>query len=610
MFRLLIPLLFFLLHSLCLADTARHGLSLYGPVGLKYRAGQPYGYANPRAPKGGTLRLSSVGSFTKLNPFTLKGVPAPGLGLVFESLMDASEDPEEVFSEYGLLAQHVAIAPDRMSITYTLQPNARFSDGTPMTADDVVFSFNLVHDPEFAPFYKMYFADVFKAAKMSPRAVKFYFKKYNQELPLIVGQLKILPRHIYGAPGKKFGSDFDDRIPVGSGPYLVASYDKSKIITYRRNPDYWGKGLAVNQGRYNFDTIAFKIFLDPITEREALKAGQIDANQISSSREWALEYNGRDVKKGRLKKALFPHERVSGMQCYAFNLRRPLFQDVQIRKAISAAFDFDWMNENLFYGQYRRQMCFFDNNKELMSHGPAQGTERAELTALQKKYNRQGHIAVPTEAITVGPFNIGDYPRTVPLETRIKLTNEFLDKKGWRFDPLKKVRVKGAQTLRFTILLDSPQWVRIVTPFIETLRRIGVQAEYQLVQPAEYAARLESFDFDMVVAVFGQSRSPGNEQRDMWSSRSADIRGSRNLIGIKNPAIDDVIDNLVRADERRTLVKYVHELDRILCANFYVIPHWYLNADRAVYWDKFAQPKKMASSAGFLSNIMNWWWIR
>lgn len=612
------PLLFLLILGLLRplpAGEPRHGISLYGPQDLKYKPGQCYEHANPQAPKGGTLKLFILGSFTKLNPYSLKGRVAPGLGLglglVFENLVDDSSDGDEHFSQYGLIAEKIAVAADRLAITYYLNPKARFSDGKPLTADDVIFSFNLIKHPEYHPFYKAYYADVEKAEKLDRHTVRFTFKKYNQELPLIMGQLAILPKHVYGVEGKDFGKDFDD-LAVGSGPYVVESFERGKHMTLKRNPDYWGKDLPVNRGRYNFDRIIYKVFLSAIPARESLKGGQTDANQISSSKDWAREYSGAFVKMNYIKKRTFAHNRVAGMQCYVFNLRKPLFKDIKVRKAIAAAFDFEYMNQNLFYSQYTRQLCFFDNNKKMYSRGPAAGEVRRILLELRKKYNQPAakKYYVPKHAITRGPYNIGDLPGggRLSIHDKITLANIFLDKEGWIYDREAGARKKGRQLLKFEILISNAGWERIVNPFIERLREIGVKASYRLVQPAEFVKKVKDFKFDMIVAVFGQGSSPGNEQRNMWLSKAADITGSRNVVGMKNPAIDEAVGKIVAASDRKTLVTYVQVLDRILCANHYVIPHWYIAYDRAIYWNRISGPKKYAAKSAFLDNVINWWW--
>ncbi len=599
--------LILLLAGTALVSGPRHGISLYGPQDLKYKEGEIYRHANPDAPKGGILRLASQGSFTKLNPFSLKGTPAPGVMMVFETLMDDSVDGDEPFSQYGLLAEKVELAEDKNSITYYLNRNAKFSDGRPVTADDVVFSFNLIQDPEFFPSYKSYYEDVEKAEKIDDLTVKFTFRKFNQELPLIVGQMGVLPKHIYGVEGKNFGSDFDE-IAVGSGPYVVESFDKSSHITFKRNPEYWGRDITVNKGRYNFDKITFKVFLSDIPAREALKGDIVDADQVASSKDWALEFDGDYFKKNYIRKETFKHNRVSGMQCYAFNLRKPMFQDVKVRKAVAAVMDFEFLNKNQFYGQYKRQLCFFDNNPEMMSRGPAEGKVKEMLAALQEKYGRE---FVPKDAIARGPYNIGDLPdgSIMPIEDRVKLASKMLDDEGYAYDKELKTRKKGEVVLSFEILIASQAFERIVNPFIERLGEIGIKATYRLVQPAEYIEKIKDFKYDMIVANFGQSMSPGNEQRNYWSSKVVDVKGAGNYAGIRNPAIDDVVEQLIAAKDRKSLVACVQVLDRILCANFYVVPQWYIDYDRAVFWNRFGRPPTYAAKTSFEGNLMSWWWF-
>lgn len=591
--------------------SAQHGISLYGPSGLKYGPGEPYVHANVDAPKGGTLQLPSMGAFTKLNPQSLKGTAAPGLGLVFETLVDGSEDGDEPFSQYGLLAERIQLADDRMSITFHLHPEARFSDGEPLTADDVVFSFNLIHDPDYVPFYRAYYADVDAAEKLDSHVVRFRFRTYNQELPLIIGQLPIMPKHVYGVEGKTFGADFDTTA-IGSGPYVVAGYDPGKYVLYKRNPNWWGANLAINRGRFNFDEIRYRVYLDPVAWREALKGGEVDAAQINSSKDWATEYNGDFFERGYMKRGMFPHDRVSGMQCFAFNLRKPMFQSIKLRKAIASVFDFDFMNREHFYGQYVRQVGYFDNNPEMMSRGPAEGEVKEHLEALRNKYNDRATktVHVYRDAITIGPYNVGQTPgETVDINARIAAANRLLDAEGWLFDKEAGGRVKDGQRLAFDILISSGAWQRLVNPFTENLAKIGIQARYKLVQPAEYRKKVKSFDYDMIIANFAQSLSPGNEQRDMWMSESADVPGSRNVVGIKNPAVDEAVESLIAARTRADLVAWVQVLDRILCSNHYVIPHWYISYDRAVYWNRFSRPSQYASKVGFESNLINWWWF-
>jgi microcin C transport system substrate-binding protein len=374
----------------------QHGLSLYGPQDLKYKPGQNYVYANPNASKGGNLVLSDFGAFTKLNPASLKGVTAPGIGqLVFQTPMDSSADDDEAFSQYGNLVEKVELAKDRLSMTYTIYKQARFSDGHPLTADDFVFSFNLIKDPEYHPIYKEYFKDIKSIEKIDAHTVRYHFAVYNQELPLITGQMLIFPKHVYGVKGKSFGANFDE-IAIASGPYTVEKYEYGKYITFKRNPNWWGKDIGINRGRYNFDHVTYKIYLDPVAQREAFKGGEFDMQLINSSRDWALDYKGDFVKKGYYIRGEFPHTRVAGMQGFAMNMRNEFFQSRKVRAAIAMAFDFEWSNQNLFYGQYTRNECYFDNNPEMKAAGIAQGDVKTLLVKLREKYKNH----VPKTALT------------------------------------------------------------------------------------------------------------------------------------------------------------------------------------------------------------------
>ncbi len=596
--------LFFTLAALFLAIPAHaggsHGLSLYGPEGLKYKAGEPYDYGNPNAPKGGQLVLADFGAFTKLNPFSLKGVPAPGIGsLVFQTPMDSSADDDEPFSQYGSLVESVELAEDRLSMVYHLNKAARFSDGQAVTADDFVFSFEVIQDPEYHPFYKQYFKDITRVEKIDAHTVKYHFALFNQELPLITGQMTIFPKHIYGAKGKSFGSDFDN-MAVGSGPYVVDKYEFGKYITLRRDSNWWGRDLAINRGRYNFDTITYRIYLDPIAMREAFKGGEIDADMINSSRDWALDYKGDFVKKGYYLREEVPHERVAGMQGYAMNMRNPIFLSRKVRAAIALAFDFEWSNSNLFYGQYTRNENYFDNNPEMKATGRPTGKVLALLAELRKK-----HLGdVPKTALTKPPGAPG---QGQPLDKNLALAGALLDSDGWKIGA-DGVREKDGKKLEFLQILVSPAFERISEPFKNNLQKIGVDMDIKVVQVAEYEEKLRNFKFDMIVASYPQSRSPGNEQRNMWSSEAADTPGSRNFMGVKNAAVDELIEKIVQAATREDLIVCIQALDRILMHQFYIVPHWYIAYDRLVYWNRFSRPRVNASQSPVLNNIIEWWW--
>ncbi|MBT6718360.1 MAG: ABC transporter substrate-binding protein [Nitrospina sp.] len=580
--------------------TPKHGLSLYGPQDLKYNPGQPYDHANPKAPKGGNLVLADFGAFTKLNPASLKGVTAPGVAqLVFQNAMDSSADDKEPFSQYGNLVEKAEVAEDHLSLTYYLYKKAKFSDGHPLTADDFVFSFNLIKAPQYHPIFKEYFKDIKSIEKIDAHTVRYNFAIHNQELPLITGQMFIFPKHIYGAEGKSFGADFDD-MAVGSGPYTIEKYEYGKYITYKRNPNWWGKDIAVNKGRYNFDRVTFKIYLDPVAQREAFKGGEFDMQLVNSSRDWALDYKGDFVKKGYYLREEFPHTRIAGMQGFAMNTRNEIFKSRKVRAAIAMAFDFEWSNKNLFYGQYTRNDCYFDNNPELKSQGIPTGEVKTLLESLRKKYKK--HVPKTTLTKPVGAPGQG-----LPIERNLKVANSLLDSAGWKIGS-DGIRSKGNHRMEFELLLAGPGFQRIAEPYKNNLKKIGVKMTIKVIQVAEYEERLRNFKFGMIVAGFAQSRSPGNEQRYMWGSESADTPGTRNYMGIKNPALDELVDKIVSAKNRKDLVTNVQAQDRILTHQYYVVPHWYIAYDRAVYWNKFGKPKINASQAAISNNILEWWW--
>ena len=597
----LLACLTFFLTSNGFAGKATHGLSLYGPQDLKYKPGQSYSYANPNAPKGGQLTLNALGAFTKLNPASLKGVAADKLDqLVFQTPMDGSADDDEHFSQYGSLVEKVELADDRLSMIYHLRKNAKFSDGKPVTADDFVFSFDLIQDPEYHPFYKYYFTDIKSAEKLDSHRVKYTFKLYNQELPLIVGQMIIFPKHIYGQKGKKFGSDYD-AIAVGSGPYTVKKYEFGKYITYKRNPHWWGKDLAINKGRYNFDEITVKVYMDPTAMREAFKGGEYDVGFISSSRDWALDYKGDFVKKGYYLRKELHHTRVSGMQGFIMNLRNPIFKSRKVRAAISLAMDFDWMNQNLFYNQYTRSECYFDNNPELKPQGLPQGEVKAMLLALRKKHGKE---FVPK---TVFTKPVGAPGQGISTEKNITLANKLLDSEGWKRGA-DGYRKKKNKVFEIEYLYFSPQWERIIEPFLNNLKKMGIKVKTKRVQLPQYEERVRGFKYDFMTASFQASRSPGNEQRNMWSSEAAKVPGSRNWIGIENPAIDELVNKIVEARTRKELVHAVQAMDRILTHQFYVVPHWFISYDRMVYWNKFSHPEIIPSASPRQSHFLEWWW--
>jgi microcin C transport system substrate-binding protein len=567
---------------------ASEGMSLFGD--LKYGPGfTHFDYVNPQAPKGGTMRLSAIGTFDTLNPFVINGVPAEGIGMIFDTLSAASED--EPASEYGLVAKSIELSPDRLSVLYTLRKDARFHDGTPMTPDDVIWTFNTLR-AKGLPMYRSYYGDVTKVTKEGDRGVRFYFKSAkNRELPQIIGEMPVLSKAYWS------GRDFEKTTldpPLGSGPYTIQSLDPGHSITYRRVADYWGADLPVNKGRYNVDTIRYDYFRDATIALEAFKAGQYDVRQENSSKDWATGYASPALRAGLIKKEQIPNELPSGMQGFGYNLRRPIFQDPRVRKALAYAFDFEWSNKNLFYGAYQRTRSYFDNS-ELAATGVPKGHE---LEILDKF---RGQIP---DAVFTTEYDPPKYDGSGNIRDGLEKALRLLMEAGWTFKGEQLVDAKTGQPFAFEILLDNPQFERIVLPFVQNLKRMGITARVRTVDTAQYERRMETFDYDMTVVLFPESLSPGNEQREYWGSKAADEQGSRNLLGINSKVVDALIEQLIRAPDRASLVAHTRALDAVLQYGYYVIPNFHLAAFRVAYWDKFRRP---AISPRYALGFNTWW---
>ena len=574
---------------LAAADPApRHGLAMHGEP--KYPAGFPhFEYVNPDAPKGGLVRLASVGSFDDLNGFIVKGDPAEGLGLIYDSLMAQAAD--EAFTQYGQLAESIEVPDDRSWVIFTLRKEARWHDGKPVSADDVIFTFNTLME-KGRPHYRLYYSGVDKVEKLNERRVKFAFKPgENRELPLILGQIEILPKHYWE------GRDFSKTTlepPLGSGPYRIKTVDPGRSITYERVADYWGKDLPVNKGSYNYGQMRYDYYRDATVALEAFKAGEFDFRLENSSKDWATGYDIPAVQKGWIKRAEIKHNRPAGMQGFAYNTRRDLFRVRKVREALAFAFDFEWANKNLFYGQYVRSRSYFDNSELAASGLP--GPDEAKLL---EKYRGK----VPEEVFTKSyapPKTDG----SGQIRGNLREADRLLKEAGWTVKDGKRVDGSG-KAFEFEILLVSPQFERIVLPFVGNLERLGIVAKVRTVDSAQYVRRLEGFDFDMVVMTFGQSESPGNEQRNYWGSAAADQPGSRNFMGIKDPVVDELIEALIAAPDRKALIARTRALDRVLQWGFYTIPQWHLDFDRLALWDKFGVPR-VTPSRGVQFNT---WWI-
>jgi microcin C transport system substrate-binding protein len=572
------------------ADAA-HGVSIDGV--LKYPADfVRFDYTSDKAVKGGSLLLHDLGSFDKMNPFTLKGSPPDGLDtFVFETLAVASLD--EPFAEYGLLASDIEVADDRLSVTFTLDEKARFSDGTPVTVEDVQFSLETLKSDKAHPFYQAYLQDITRAEILDRRRVRFHFAKVNRELHMIAGQVPIFSKAFYTA------HPFDDPTmtpPLGSGPYIVAEINPGKSITYRRNPDYWGQNHPTRRDMFNFDTITYKYFKDQIVSVEAFKAHEFDFMYVNIAKQWARDLEGPKFDQGLIIKEMLPHKNNAGMQGFVFNLRRPLFADRRVRKALNLAFDFEWANSKLFFNQYTRCSSYFSNS-ELAARGLPKGLELDYLLPYKAELPPEVFTREPTPFTTASPNS---------LRGNLRQAKELLAEAGWQVRDDQLVN-KESIPFKFEILLVSPSFERVMAGYVNNLKKLGIQADYRTIDPALYVDRLNRFDFDMTVNVFGESQSPGNEQRDYWHSSSADRPGSRNLIGIKNPAVDHLVEKVIYAQTQKELTAACRALDRVLWYGYYLVPNWYVAKHRVAYWNMFDRPDKLPLYYTPLQMLTTWW---
>ena len=563
---------------------AMHGTPKY-PPGFTH-----FDYTNPDAPKGGEMRLNAIGTFDTLNPFALKGVPATGLGNLFETLTESAQD--EAFTRYGLLAESMEMPADRSWVAFNLRPNARWHDGNPVTPEDVIFSVNILKTKGH-PFYRAYFKNIEKAEKIGPRKVKFSFSGGdNRELPLIAGEVSILPKHFWD------GRDFEKttlEIPIGSGPYRIKSFEPGRSITYERDKNYWGTDLPVRQGQNNNDITRYDYYRDTTVALEAFKSGEYDFVLESSSKNWAAAYNVPAVKQGLIKKELLKHELPTGMQAFVFNTRRPQFADPRVRQALGYAFDFEWSNKNLFYGQYTRTESYFSNS-ELASRGLPSPAELEILTPLRGQ--------IPEEVFTT-EFHLPSTDARGNIRANLRKGLALLRQAGWIIKDRILVNAKSGEPMRFEVLLVSPAFERVVLPYVQNLKRLGVDARVRTVDTSQYQNRIDNFDFDVSIGSFGQSLSPGNEQRDFWGSAAANRPGSRNIIGIKSAAVDKLIDLVIAAPDREALITRSRALDRVLLWGHYVIPQWHIQSFRIAYWNKFERPK-ITPKYGL---CLSCWWI-
>ncbi|MEC7791407.1 MAG: extracellular solute-binding protein [Pseudomonadota bacterium] len=566
-----------------------HAMTMFDNEIPKYTTTFPYfDYVNPTAPKGGTLRLAVDGTFDSFNSFIPKG-NAASTGSVETLLVNSADEP---FTAYGLVAKTMEWPADRSWVIFNLRPEARWHDGTPVTADDVVWSFETLVEKGM-PFYRYYYSAIDSAEALNTHRVRFNFKESgNQELPLITGQLPVLPKHYWAS--RDFSATTLDP-PLGSGPYRIQKFEAGRYIVQERVTDYWGANLPVRRGMNNFDIIRTEYFRDATPIRLALKAGDIDFRLENQSKAWADDYNVAVVDKGLLNKEMVPHRQPTGMQAFVMNTRRTLFQDPRVRQALGYAFDFEWSNRTLFNGQYTRTTSYFSNS-ELASSGLPEGSE----LALLEHYRGRIPDTVFNQAFRIPVTDGSGRPRE-----NLRKATALLKSAGWSVRDLKLINEATGVPFRFEVLLSSKAFERIVLPYTQNLKLLGIEAKIRLVDRTQYMERYRQKDFDMLVAVWGQSETPGNEQREYWGSDAADSVGSRNLAGIKDPVVDELIELLVKSDSREQLNVRTRALDRVLLWGHYVVPHWHIRADRVLYWDKFSRPATPVRSGVMRSR---WWY--
>ncbi len=552
-----------------------------------------FDYVNPDAPKGGELVLSSQGTFDSLNPFVLKGLGADGLSeLMFESLLTPSLD--EPFSQYGLLAEDAQLAEDGLSVTFRLNPEARFSDGSPVEPQDVKFSFDTLKSDKAHPQYRFYWADILRAVVVDERTVRFEFARVNPELHMITAQVPIFSRKWVGE------RPFDKVVleaPLASGPYVVEKYELGKYITFVRNPDYWAADLNSRRGMFNFNRITFKYYRDTTVALEGFKAGEFDFMAVYNSKQWARDYIGPKFDSGQIQKEELEHSNNAGMQGFIFNLRRPLFQDRRVRKAIGMAVDFEWANHKLFYDQYERCDSYFSNS-ELAARGLPEGEELKLLEAYKDRLPEQVFSKEWTPPSTRAPHS---------LRANLQQAKALLAEAGWRYRDGALRNAKG-EPFRFEIMLVQKGFERIVAPFARNLAKLGIEVNYRTIDSALYQRRSDTFDFDMMVSVLPQSQSPGNELMSMFHSSAAEAEGARNLMGLKDPIVDALVEKVIFAPDRAALVAASRALDRVLLHGEYLVPNWYIAVHRVAYWDRFGRPARLPLYYSATSWMLTTWW--
>ena len=570
----------------------KHGLSIFGD--LKYGPDfKHFDYASPDAPKGGRIVTMGTGGATtydSFNNFILKGDSAQGLDLLFDTLMvRAADEPD---SMYGLVAKYVEVSADRTSVTFKLRAEAKFSDGTPVTSADVVNSFELLKT-KGRPEYGLMFRDVTKAEAPDAETVTFSFQGVQtRDLPVLLAGLPVLSKAYYTA------QPFEETslvAPLGSGPYLMKDFKAGTYVAYKRRDDYWAKDLPVNKGRWNFDEIRYDYYRDRNVELERIKAGDLDLREEFSSLAWATGYDTPAVKDGRLIRDTLPDENPSGAQGFFINTRRDKFKDARVRKALGLLFDFEWSNKKLFYNLYSRTQSFFENS-DMKATGKPSTEELALLEPFKDKLAPEIFAEPYSPPVTDGSGNMRD---------NLKAAFDLLKAAGWTLGADRMARNPKGETLDIEILFFEDAFERIITPYIENLKKVGINAYGRRVDPAQYERRRKSFDFDLSIERYSLRLTPGVEMRGFWGSEAAKIDGSQNLSGISDPVVDALIEKVVAASSRAELLTATRAIDRVLRAGHYWVPHWYKAAHNVAYWDKFSRP---TTAAKYDPGILDTWW--
>ncbi|MGZ3158159.1 MAG: extracellular solute-binding protein [Burkholderiaceae bacterium] len=573
---------------------AAHAFSLYDTP--KYPPGfTHFDYVNPDAPKKGELYLANPDrrtSFDKFNPFSLKGVAPAGVAdLMFESLTVGSSD--EIGAMYGLLADDMELAADKMAMTFHLNPKARFNNGDAVTAADVKHSFDTLV-AKGAPQFKSLYADVKGCVIVNDRTVRFDFKNANPQMPLIVGGVPVF--------SKKWGANTAfDKIqleePIATGPYLIEKFSVGRNITFKRNPAYWGTDVPSQRGMYNFDRIIYRMYSDDEVRIEAFKAGEFDVVVENSSKNWARKYNGRKFTDGTIIKRELKHSNGSGMQGFIMNLRRPLFQDIRVRKALDLAMDFEWMNRQLFFNQYKRIYSYFTNS-ELAATGMPSADELALLEPMRKLLDPAVFGPAPIQPTTNPPES---------LRANLLQARALLEEAGWRYQDGTLRNAKG-EPFVFEIMDDNPAFSRILSAYIRNLAKLGITANQRTVDNALVQKRMEEFDFDMTTTRFPEFTIPGNELFDIFGSKAATENGSNNYWGLKDPAVDKLVEILVAAKSRKELIAASRALDRVLLHKYIVVPHWFNSTHRVAYRNRFGIPKVLPLYYQANAYVVSSWW--